>query len=87
MYNKPFQANMTKEMVHFFPQVLYLLEINLWDFVLEKTFFDLLGFSVKVHNRYLEILKRICKVSEVRVVGGIGFSAWPSAVFFVKVGV
>ena len=76
-----FQVNTTKELVYFSPQVPYLLKTNGRDFVLEKVFVHLLGFFFKVDNRHLELLKRVCKVSDVCVVGGIGFAVWPSAVF------
>ena len=80
LLDQPLQSNTTKELVHFFPQVPYLLKTDGWDFVLEKTFVHLLGFFFKVDNRYFEFLKCIRHVSDVCVVGGIGFAVWPFAV-------
>ena len=57
LLHQSFQANTTKELVYFFPQVPDLLKTNGRDFILEKVFVNLLGFFFKVDYRYLELLK------------------------------
>ena len=48
LLHESFQANTTKELVYFFPQVPYLLKTNGRDFVFIKVFGDLLGVFFKV---------------------------------------